>query len=243
MYSNIYNLNNLTAAILAGGQGTRLRSAVSGRQKVMAEVKGRPFLAYLLDKLENAGIKKVVLCTGYLGEELEKTFKTSWKNMNILYSKETAPLGTGGALRKALPLFDSKTILVMNGDSYCNADLIDFYKFHVSRKSNISVVLTSVDNISRYGMVKINNRGLIKSFAEKPEENKPGLINGGIYLIKSEILLKVSENKKVSLEKEIFPSLAGENMYGYKNYGNFIDIGTPETYREGENFFYKKEFL
>src|SRR5690349_15097040 len=121
----------LTGAILAGGLGTRLRSVVSDRPKVLALVRGRPFLAYLLDQLGEADIRRVVLLTGYKGEQIEKTFGSRYGNIDLEYSAETEPLGTAGALRLALPkLFANATVagtvLMLNGDSFCAADLKGF---------------------------------------------------------------------------------------------------------------------
>ena len=109
----------VTAAILAGGLGTRLRSVVKDRPKVLAEIRGVPFLTYLLDQLAAAGVRDVVLCTGYMGEQVRSAFGDSYGGMCLSYSQESSPLGTAGALRLALPLFKSSSVLVMNGDSFC----------------------------------------------------------------------------------------------------------------------------
>src|SRR5437899_2628493 len=111
--------NSLSAAILVGGLGTRLRGIVADRPKVLAEVRGRPFLAYLLDQLVASGFQDVVLCTGYRSEQVKEVFGDGYGPLRIVYSEETVPLGTAGALRLALPLLQSETILVMNGDSFC----------------------------------------------------------------------------------------------------------------------------
>src|SRR4028119_1495914 len=107
-----------TAAILAGGLGTRLRAVVSDRPKVLAKVQERPFLAYLLQQLARSGIKSAVLCTGYMGEQVKIAFGDSCDSMRLLYSQETSQLDTAGALRLALPLIQSSSVLVMNGDSF-----------------------------------------------------------------------------------------------------------------------------
>ncbi len=99
------NLSNITAAILAGGLGTRLHSAIPDRPKVLAEVGGRPFIVYLLDQIAAAGIEEVVLCTCYLGHQVKEVLGTTHGPLSLIYSKESSPLGTGGALRLALPIF------------------------------------------------------------------------------------------------------------------------------------------
>src|SRR5690349_11400865 len=108
-----------TAVILAGGVGSRLRSVVSDRPKVLAPIRNRPFLSYLLDTLEDAGLSEVVLCTGYMASLVEETFGPNYGRMRITYSRELTPLGTGGALRAALASIETHSVLVLNGDSYC----------------------------------------------------------------------------------------------------------------------------
>ena len=117
------DISNIEAAILAGGLGTRLRSVVPDRPKVLAEIGGRPFIEILLDQVAAAGIRTAVLCTGYLGDQIEARLGTRRGPLALRYSREVEPLGTGGALRLALPMLASDTVLVLNGDSYCDADL------------------------------------------------------------------------------------------------------------------------
>ena len=117
------NLAATTAVVLAGGVGSRLRSVVGNRPKALASIHNRPFLAYLLDALEAAGIGEVVLCTGYMAEQVEETFGPTYGRMQFRYSRESTPLGTGGALRAAMPWIKTDFVLVMNGDSFCEVDL------------------------------------------------------------------------------------------------------------------------
>src|SRR2546426_1458133 len=117
-------LEQLTAAILVGGLGTRLRAVVADRQKVLAPVAGRPFLEQLLDQLTAAGLKRVVLCTGHKAEQVEQTIGREYRGMSIGYSREPEPLGTAGAFRQALSLLDTDPVLACNGDSFCEVDLL-----------------------------------------------------------------------------------------------------------------------
>src|ERR671910_3457055 len=127
---DVSGFSDLSVAVLAGGLGTRLRPVVSDRPKALAEIHGRPFLAYLLDQLSTAGCSRVVLCTGHLGEQIERAFDKRYRNLQISYSRETRPLGTGGALRLALPDLLSDPVLVMNGDSFCATDLTSVRDWH-----------------------------------------------------------------------------------------------------------------
>lgn len=235
------NLLNISVVVLAGGMGTRLRPVLDNRQKIIAEVSGRPFLVNILEKLDSAGFKDIVLCTGYLGEQVKKEIGKRFKNLKISYSNERTPLGTAGALRKALTFLKSETILVMNGDSFCDVDLKKFYEFHVEQKANVSLVLSCLLETSRYGNVVLDYKNQIIGFKEKNEKSGSGWISVGIYLFNRSMISKISRNKKISLEKDIFPDLIGQKFYGYKSKGRFIDIGTPESYKEAEKFFTKKQ--
>lgn len=232
------NLSKITVAVLAGGLGTRLQP-VTKKQKVIAEVNSQPFLKYLLDHLNTAGFKNIVLCTGYLGEQVEESLGKKHKDLNLLYSREKSPLGTAGALRLALPFINSETVLVMNGDTFCNVDLKKFVEFHFDKKANASLVISSIEDTARYGSVKLDFDDVIVGFVEKMLDGGSGWINGGVYLINRPEILKIPENKEISFENEIFPTLIGKNFYGYKNQGYFIDIGTPQSYSQAVLFFEK----
>ena len=231
------DLASVTAAILAGGMGTRLRSVVADRPKVLAEIRGRPFLAYLLDQLAGAGVRTVVLCTGYLGEQVQAMFGDSYGSLRLVYSQESSPLGTAGALRLALPLFKAETVLVMNGDSFCEANLRAFWAWHCARSADATLLLTRMLDTKRYGRVHVDEDGLVLRFDEKGQNGGPGWINAGIYLLNRRLLLTIPSSGAVSLEREMFPAWIGRGLYGYRSEGRFLDIGTPEAYILAERFF------
>ena len=228
---------NLTATILAGGMGTRLRSVVADRPKVLAEIHERPFLAYLLDQLAAAGVRNVVICTGYLGERVRAIFGNSYGEMQLHYSQESSPMGTAGALRLALPKLESDPVLVMNGDAFCAIDLERFYAWHGNRGARATMALIKVNNAARYGRVQVDPEGVVVHFAEKSEGSGPAWVNAGIYLVDRALLETIETNRLVSLEKEIFPAWIGKGLYGYLCEGRFLDIGTPQSYADAERFF------
>jgi D-glycero-alpha-D-manno-heptose 1-phosphate guanylyltransferase len=240
------NLENSTAAILAGGLGTRLRSVVNDRPKVMAEVGGRPFLTYLLDQLVEAGVRRVVLCTGYRAEYVRDVFGDDYAGdkcanaqagLRLVYSEETAELGTGGALRLAHPLLQSNTVLVLNGDSCCRADLGAFALSHRARGAEASVLLSLVEDARRFGRTQSDGLGRVLSFSEKTAEPGPGWINAGIYLLDTRLLAAIPADRPVSLEREMFPLWTRRRFFGYQTRAPFLDIGTPESYARAESFF------
>ena len=228
--------SDLSVAVLAGGLGTRLRAVISDRPKALAEIHGRPFLAYLLDQLSNAGCSRVVLCTGHLGEQIEQAFGRRYRNLQISYSRETRPLGTGGALRLALPHLLSDPVLVMNGDSFCATDLTSFWEWHSTRDSQATMLLVEVSNTQRYGLVKIDIDGAVTEFVEK-KHGGSGSINAGVYLLSRQVIDSIPEDTAVSLEHDIFPALMSHGLYGYQERGRFLDIGTPEDFAAAEQFF------
>lgn len=231
------SLEQITGAILAGGLGTRLRSLVADRPKVLAQVHGRPFLSYLLDQLAGAGIYHAVICTGHLGEQVRAAFGSSYKTLRLDYSHEPSPLGTGGALRLALPLFKSDPVLVLNGDSYCEFSLQSFLDWHLAKRSDATVVLTKVPDTSRYGRVEVDESGKIIQFAEKGTQRGSGQINAGVYILSHRLLLSIPPGKSVSLERDAFPAWLARGLYGYPSDSRFLDIGTPDSYKEAEPFF------
>ncbi|MDO8638266.1 MAG: HAD-IIIA family hydrolase [Candidatus Daviesbacteria bacterium] len=235
------NLSEISVAILAGGLGTRLSSILPGQQKVIAKVNTQPFLEYLLNQLSNAGFKNVVLCTRYLSDQVKEKLGKKNNNIDLVYSKEDAKLGTGGALRLALPLLKSQNILVMNGDTYCDIDLKKFVKFHFEKKANVSLVSVYVSDTSRFGSVNLDSNDAMEGFEEKRLGSGSGWINGGVYMIKRSFLSKIPQDGEISLEKEIFPKWIGKSFYAYKSQDDFIDIGTPESYFQAGQFFEKSK--
>lgn len=227
----------MVAVVLAGGLGSRLRPVVGDRPKVLAEVGGRPFLAYILDQLDQAGVREAVLCTGYLAAAISNTFGERYKSLTLRYSREAQPLGTGGALRQALPYCLSDPILVLNGDSFIQADLGAYLAWFYHNGLEAALLLTSVPNARRFGQVKVRPDGLILSFAEKSGPDQAGLINAGVYILKKSVILSIPAGESFSLEHQLFPQLMGKNLYGYVTRGSFIDIGTPESYLLAHEFF------
>jgi NDP-sugar pyrophosphorylase family protein len=231
------DVSSVTAAILAGGLGTRLRSVVADKPKVLAEVCGRPFLSYLLDPLADAGLRTVVLCTGYMGQKVQAAFKDSYRGMRLVYSQEPSPLGTGGAVRFAASHLVSPTILLLNGDSYCQVDVGAFWSAHCAAGAGATLVLVRVNDAGRFGQVELDEAGRILRFEEKGTRTGPGWINAGVYLVDRQWLEMIPADKAVSLEQEVFPGWIGRGLRGWRSSGRFLDIGTPESYRAAEEFF------
>ena len=226
----------MTAAILAGGLGTRLRSVVADRPKVLAPVAGRRFLAYLLDQLADAGFADVILCTGYLGEQVRDAFSTRWRGLRLHYSQEAAPLGTAGALRFALDAIASEQALVLNGDSFCGVDLGAMTEFHRSNSAAATIAVTGVPDISRYGAVRVTASSVVEGFVEKGSSG-PGLINAGVYTLNRKLIASIPAHTAVSIERDCFPQWIDKVLQGFRGGSRFVDIGTPESFAQAQMFF------
>jgi D-glycero-alpha-D-manno-heptose 1-phosphate guanylyltransferase len=225
------------AAILAGGLGTRLRTVVDDRPKVMALVAGRPFIIHLLEQLSDGGISQVVLCTGYLSDLVRKELGDTYNGMELIYSVEESPLGTGGALRHASGLLAGDTVLVLNGDSYCHCSVGAFTAGWLASRALAGMALARVEDVSRYGAVLTNEFSRVETFVEKGCQAGPGWINAGLYLLPADLIRRIEPDRPVSLEQEIIPQLVDGSLFGYHCPGPFIDIGVPEEYERAQQFF------
>ncbi|MEW6246954.1 MAG: nucleotidyltransferase family protein [Nitrospirota bacterium] len=231
-------VHDIPAVILAGGQGVRLRSCVTDRPKPMALVAGRPFLEWLLLRLRRWGVREVVLCVGYGAHQIRRYFSDgTWLDMEIRYAQEESPLGTAGALRLALPFLDSDPVLVLNGDSYCDAPLDHFLASHCQRGADGSLLLVKVPDPLRYGTVGLNSEGRIMTFHEKAAPPVGAWINAGQYLFARELVATIPAGVPLSLEHEIIPRWLARRLVGFSGHWPFLDIGTPESYRQADAFF------
>lgn len=227
------------AIILAGGFGTRLQSVVSDVPKPMAPVNSEPFLNYIFDYLKFFKMEHVVLSTGYLSEKISQYYLDEFRGMKISYTKEELPLGTGGGIRLAMEKCTTNEVLVLNGDSFFDVNLNLYFHEHDKKKADCSLALREVKNASRYGTIKLGNGNTIDSFNEKDNLNQPGLINGGVYILKKDVFVnKTQADQAFSIEKDFFEKRIQEvTIFGYEYDGYFIDIGIPEDYKKAQEDF------
>jgi D-glycero-alpha-D-manno-heptose 1-phosphate guanylyltransferase len=229
---------NVSAAILAGGLGTRLRPVVADRPKVLAPIGGRPFLSFLLDNLEQAGIREAVLLVGFGADQVRTQFGDRYKGIQLLYSMEPEPLGTAGAVKLAAPLLRGHTVLLLNGDSHLELDLGTFLRFHSGHGGAGSIALASVENASRFGRVVLGAGDRIWRFEEKDPAPAHGWINAGLYLFRKDLLEGITPGRAVSLERDVMPRwVEAGHVFGFRGGSRFIDIGVPESYASAAEFF------
>lgn len=222
-------------AILAGGLGTRLRPVISDVPKPLAPVNGKPFLFILLNKLASLGVSQVVMLTGYMHDKIVEACSDGADfGLRIRYSKEESPLGTAGALANAAPLFENESeIVLMNGDTYLDAELKDFITQPLRPDLMGRIGILACEDSARYGSVKLNKQHIIEAFNEKQAQST-GLINAGIYKLSTRIFDHIPTGVTVSLERDTFPKIireCGKNgLEGLELHGKLTDIGTPESY-------------
>lgn len=223
------------AIILAGGLGTRLAETVPHLPKTLAPIQGTAFLQLLFQQLNQCPhISKIVLALGHRAEAIEHFSKQGKTSIPIEFSIETSPLGTGGALLHALSKTPQETLLVLNGDSYFDLDLSQFFSFHKEKKADFSIACCYMQDTSRYGRIEIDApTQRVLSFREKSNNAPSGWINAGLYLIKRSVLGSFSPGFS-SLEKDFFPRLVQNQLFAYCHEGEFIDIGTPESYQKAQ---------
>jgi NDP-sugar pyrophosphorylase family protein len=227
---------DLKAVLLAGGLGTRLRSIVSSAPKPMATVGDRPFLELLLKQLSSQNIRRLVLCTGYLGQEIEKALGDgqAW-DVTIEYSKESFALGTAGAVKLAEPLLlDVPDFVVMNGDSFLEIDFPELIRFHRESGGIATMAVLQMKNKMRYGTVQVTAGGRVSGFTEKGDGDSTGFVNAGIYVFDRRIFQHLPVGP-ASLERDVFPKLLEHRVYASEQRGIFIDIGTPEDYARAQD--------
>jgi mannose-1-phosphate guanylyltransferase len=223
---------SLPAVILVGGQGTRLRPLTDRTRKDMLPLVDRPLLAYTFEHLAGHGVERSIVSCGYLPDQIQAVFGEEHDGMALEYAIEDEPLGTGGAIGFAGRTLEG-SFFALNGDSLREADLGEMVAFHRSTGAKATILLTPVADPSRYGLVRTASDGRVETFLEKPrpEEIDTDLINAGLYVLEPEVLDLVPEGRAVSIEREVFPTLAAEgSVYGIALPGYWLDVGTPESY-------------
>jgi len=222
------------ALVLAGGEGTRLRPLTYTTPKPVMPLAGRPFLSYMLDWLAGHGVDDVVLSCGFLSSEVQRVLGSRHRSMRLRYVEEDFPLGTAGPVRLAADLgYLGDRFLVLNGDVLTDMDLTSQVAFHDANHAAATLALIAVEDTASYGVVPTDARGRVEAFLEKSPGPAPtNRINAGAYVLEREVVERIEPGVAVSFERDVFPQLVGDGLYGYMADGYWMDIGTPDRYME-----------
>jgi D-glycero-alpha-D-manno-heptose 1-phosphate guanylyltransferase len=222
------------AIILAGGLGTRLRSAVPDLPKCMAPVAGRPFLFHVINSFRLQGVEHFIFSLGYKHEIMEEYLADQFSRLSYECVIEAEPLGTGGAIHLAMQKATTENVIVTNGDTLFNANLTELMSLHLKKQAACTLALKPMKKFDRYGVVEIDKENTITSFLEKKYYDE-GLINGGLYIINKEKFLQQSFPQKFSFEKDYLePSVSSGKLSGLAQDHYFIDIGIPEDFEKAQ---------
>ena len=225
------------AIILAGGLGTRLSDTVPGLPKSLAPVAGKPFLHYIMHYLHEQGIERFIFALGHKHEAIQQFLNEDFADIDIDYSIEEFPLGTGGAIKLACSKLLGEHAFVFNGDTMFKVDLERMSGFHDQKFAQCTLALKPMEKIDRYGVVEVNGDGVIIKFHEKRYYER-GLINGGVYILGRSIFSKKKFPESFSFEKDYLEENINEGkIFGFVQDHYFIYIGIPEDYRRAQTEF------
>lgn len=225
----------MQALVLVGGRGTRLLPLTEAVPKPVLPLVDRPFLVHFLEWLAGHGVDRAVLACGFAPEVMREVLGDGGKGLpELTWVIEEEPLGTAGAMREALEHLDDE-FLALNGDLLSDFDLARLVDFHREKGAAATLGLKQVDDPAPYGLVDLDEQGSIRGFREKPDDPgslppAPWLVNAGTYVLSRSVIEQLPAGQNISIERDVFPGLAGEGMFGLALDGYWMDIGTPERY-------------
>ena len=231
-------LEALDIFVIAGGLGTRIGPVLGATPKLLAPISGRPYLAYLFDWLRRFGAKRIVLGLGHQAQAVVDFLdrdKSTAAGLDVVPLIEPRPLGTAGAVRFARGQLRSDPVLIMNGDSFADADLCALLARHRDAGAKATLLCVEVDDAGRYGRVEIGGDGRIAGFIEKDLNfHGASAISAGAYLFSAALLDEIAAGTAASLERDVFAAAPAGSFAALAGRFAFIDIGTPESLKAAE---------
>jgi mannose-1-phosphate guanylyltransferase len=225
----------MQAVILVGGEGTRLRPLTSTVPKPVVPLVDRPFITFMLEWLSRHGIDDVIMSCGFLATSVRNVLGDgAGLGLRLRFVEEPDPRGTAGALKFASSMLDER-FLMLNGDVLTDIDLTAQIAQHEQTGAKATLALVPVSDPSAYGLVHLNEDRSVRDFVEKPNPDAidTNLISAGAYVLEREILELVAPDRNVSIEREVWPLLVGDGLYGFASDSYWLDIGTPSRYLQG----------
>ncbi len=225
----------MKAVVLVGGFGTRLQPLTLSTPKQMLPVIDRSMLEHVIEGLARHGVDEVVLSLGYREDVFRNAYPdATCSGVRLEYAVEPEPLDTAGAVSFAARAVGiDETFVVVNGDVFTDLDVGQLWQRHREVGAEATIALTPVDDPSRYGVVPTDQDGRVLGFIEKPPlaDAPTNWINAGTYVLESSVLERIDTGRKVSIERETFPSLVSdEALWAVKSDAYWVDAGTPDTY-------------
>ena len=219
----------LDCVVLCGGAGSGVADAMRDGPRALTEVAGRPFIEWVLLGLRRQGVTDVVLAVGQRGERVEERLADGGHlGLRLSYSREPAPLGTGGALRYAVSTLRGDAVLVVNGDTYCDIPVAAMAAAHRRHGAGATVLASHVGDRTRYGAVEVGADGRVLSFGEKTARG-PGLASCGAYIVSRDVVEALPDSGRVDLESEVFAGAAAGTLAAVVTEGPFVDVATPAS--------------
>lgn len=222
----------MQALVLVGGRGTRLLPLTAEIPKPALTLVDRPFLDFVIEWLAGNGVGEIVFACGFRPDVIRDVIGSGPPGgPDLVWVEEPEPRGTAGAMRFALDRMEDR-FLALNGDLLTDIDLTPLIELHRTRGARATIGLKEVPDASAFGAVDLGPDDDVRAFREKPEGGGAGLVNSGIYMLERSVIEEVEDGREVSIEREVFPSLAGSGLFGCRLDGYWMDIGTPERYLE-----------
>lgn len=222
------------ALILAGGDGVKMRPFTYELPKTMIPVKGRPILEHIIELLREYDIREIYVAIGHLGEKVKDHFGDGAKfGVRINYIEEKRKMGTGGSLKNAIIRLGNEPFLLIWGDVLIDIDLGDMIDFHLERSPIMTVALTSVEDPTEYGAVKLHGENIVEH-KEKPKKTAAmsHLVSAGVHIVDPSISDFIPPKSFSTLEEDVVPKLIrNKKIKGYLFEGQWFDVGTPEIYQ------------
>ena len=225
----------IDTVILAGGKGTRLKQVYKNKPKCLVPINGRPFIDILLDNCIKKGLRNFIICVGVYSDQVVN-YLSSRTDCDIIFSYESKPLGTGGALKNAVNSITSDPFILMNGDSFIDYDIIEA----INNKTDFlgSILLYQNSNSKSFGAVNINSEGIVIEFSEKSNQLETKLLNAGRYIFSKKLFDFFPTKNKFSLEYDILPIVTKKKlMNSLISKNDSYDIGTPNRLKKAEDYF------
>jgi D-glycero-alpha-D-manno-heptose 1-phosphate guanylyltransferase len=227
----------MEAIVLAGGLGTRLQSVLPATPKALSPVAGRPFLSYIVDYLLRQGVDHFIFSVGHLSEQVIRFLEKKYSHLSYDLCVELTPLGTGGAIKKAMSYSREPQVLVLNADTFFDIDLSSMFRQHGAHDADCTIGLKQMKNFDRYGTVVLGDNNRVVSFKEKCYQAE-GLINGGYYIFRKQSFPGKELPEVFSIEKDFLEQeLNALNIQGFISGGYFIDIGIPSDFEVAQRTF------